>query len=199
MRIIAGQFRAMPLAAPPGQATRPITDRAKQSLFDALQDCFAASDTSPAGTVLDCFAGPGSMGLECLSRGAARAVFIERDRKALAALEQNIATLKLLDRATVLPIDAYLLPASLRTQNSQLETPYTIAFVDPPYAHTDSGHHRAQLDDLLRALAAHAMVDGGIISFRHPAQVSIDAAALGVNLVRELRYGEMAISWLARR
>ena len=92
MRIIAGQFRAMPLVASPGETTRPITDRAKQSLFDALQDCFAiADDHGNAGTVLDCFSGTGSMGLECLSRGAAKAIFIERDEIAFerAARDQR--------------------------------------------------------------------------------------------------------------
>ena len=90
MRIIAGQFRGMPLVPPPGDATRPITDRAKQSLFDALQDCFAADG---GGLVLDCFAGTGSMGLECLSRGARQTIFVERDRGALRALKENIAAL----------------------------------------------------------------------------------------------------------
>src|SRR5438132_1565295 len=187
MRIIAGQFRAMPLSSPPGMATRPITDRAKQSLFDNLQDCFAATDSSPGGIVLDCFAGPGSLGLECLSRGASRAIFVERDRRALAALRQNIAYLKVADRATILPIDAYHTAENHEVRN------LTIAFVDPPYSHTDTGHQRGQVDTLIRALAAHCMVDGGIISFRHPSHVSIDPAALGVKLLRDLVYGDMTI------
>ena len=183
----------MPLAAPPGLGTRPITDRAKQSLFDTLQDCFAATATSPGGTVLDCFAGPGSMGLECLSRGAARAIFIERDHRALQALKQNIAFFKVEERSLVLPMDAYLAAENPEVRN------LTIAFVDPPYSHTHTGHERAKLDELLRKLAADCMVDGGIISFRHPAHVSIDTAALAVKLVRELRYGDMAISWLGKQ
>src|SRR3954471_2254167 len=104
MRIIAGEFRAMPLVAPEGEATRPITDRAKQSLFDALQDCFAIDG---GGVVLDCFSGSGSMGLECLSRGARQAIFIERDRKALKSLEENIASLGVAESAKVLAVDAY--------------------------------------------------------------------------------------------
>ena len=68
MRIIAGEFRGRTLAEPNFAKTRPITDRAKQSLFDALLNRFAG------GLVLDCFSGSGSMGLECLSRGAARVI-----------------------------------------------------------------------------------------------------------------------------
>jgi len=197
MRIISGKFKGHPLVSPPGgeAVTRPITDRAKQSLFDALQDCFAVDG---GGTVLDCFAGTGSMGLECLSRGAAQAVFVERDRGALRALKENIAALDYTTRATILPIDAYALAASLSTHTSSLLTPLTVAFVDPPYSHTDTGHLRHKVDDLLRALAAHCMVDGGIISFRHPARVSVDAGALSVKIIRELRYGDMAITWLTK-
>src|ERR1700760_841983 len=101
MRIIAGNHRGHPLHANEGDTTRPITDRAKQSLFDALQECFVNE------TVLDCFSGSGSMGLECLSRGAAKAVFVERDRGALKALKKNLAEMDLADRALILPIDAY--------------------------------------------------------------------------------------------
>jgi 16S rRNA (guanine(966)-N(2))-methyltransferase RsmD len=186
MRIIAGKWRGHAIIPPPGDTTRPITDRAKQSLFDALQDCFVGA------TVLDCFSGTGSMGLECLSRGAARAIFAERDRAALRALKQNIADMELESRALVLPIDAYHAAGHADVHD------LTIAFVDPPYSHTETGHLRHKVDELLKALADRAMVDGGIISFRHPVRVSVDAAALGVKVVRELRYGEMGITWIAK-
>ncbi len=196
MRIIAGTFRGHTLVSPPeegrgdrgGAVTRPITDRAKQSLFDALQDCFVGE------SVLDCFAGTGSLGLECLSRGAEKAIFVERDRGALLALKQNIADMKMEKRAVVLPIDAYLSASHADLSDGGL----TIAFVDPPYSHTETGHLRHKVDELLRGLAEKGMVDGGIISFRHPGTVSVDAAALGVKVVRELRYGDMAITWLAK-
>jgi len=197
MRIIAGQFRAMPLVPPPGDATRPITDRAKQSLFDALQDCFAVEG---GGVVLDCFSGTGSMGLECLSRGARRALFVERDRGALKGLKENIKALGVEDRAEILPVDAYALAAggAPLAPASGTDIKLTVAFVDPPYSHTETGHLRHKVDELLRRLAQNAMVDGGIISFRHPTRVTVDAAALGVKVIRELRYGEMAITWLTK-
>jgi 16S rRNA (guanine966-N2)-methyltransferase len=187
VRIIAGKFRGHTLVSPPGEKTRPITDRAKQSLFDALQECFVDA------TVMDCFAGTGSMGLECLSRGAAKAVFIERDRGALKGLKQNIADMGFGDKAVVLPIDAYAAAA-----NHPDVCGLTIAFVDPPYVHATSGHERHKLDALIRELAEKAMVDGGIISFRHPTNVSVDGAAMGVKVVREFRYGDMGITWLTK-
>jgi 16S rRNA (guanine(966)-N(2))-methyltransferase RsmD len=194
MRIIAGNHGGHPLHANPGDTTRPITDRAKQSLFDALQDCFVDQ------TVLDCFSGTGSMGLECLSRGAAKAIFIERDRGALRALKQNLAEMNLTDKALLLPIDAYAAAAGGAT-HPDLQN-LTIAFIDPPYSHTETGHLRHKVDNLLRSLAQNSMVDGGILSFRHPSRVSIEPAALGVKILRELRYGTggggMTITWLTK-
>ena len=186
MRIIAGKNSGFVLASNPGDTTRPITDRAKQSLFDSLQDCFVDQ------TVMDCFSGSGSMGLECLSRGAAKAIFIERDRGALKALRQNIDALGYNDRAVILPIDAYACTTHPDVQN------LTIAFIDPPYSHTETGHLRHKVDDLLRDVAAKSMVDGGILSFRHPSRVSVEPAALGVKIVRELRFGDMTITWLRK-
>src|SRR3954447_26892385 len=93
MRIIAGEFRGRKLLPPEGQVTRPVTDRVKQSLFDILTPML------PDARVYDCFAGTGSMGLECLSRGAASVVFFEADRSAVARLGQNIAPLGVEDRS----------------------------------------------------------------------------------------------------
>src|SRR5918997_2078096 len=95
MRIIAGEFRGRKLLPPGGDVTRPVTDRVKQSLFDILTPLLDNA------IVYDCFAGTGSMGLECLSRGARRAVFFEADRSAMERLRKNIATLGVADRATV--------------------------------------------------------------------------------------------------
>jgi len=101
MRIIAGEFRSRPILAPKSDATRPITDRVKQSLFDIL------SPHIEGARVYDCFAGTGSMGLECLSRGAAHATFFEADRSAVALLRKNIDALKVKDRSTVIERDLF--------------------------------------------------------------------------------------------
>jgi 16S rRNA (guanine966-N2)-methyltransferase len=202
MRIIAGKFGGRELVSPPGgeAVTRPITDRAKQSLFDALRDCFAVLDErGRAGTVLDCFAGTGSMGLECLSRGAARAVFVERNRGALEGLKANLRELGVeMGRAALVPTDAYTLAEFGGGANGILAEymPLTVAFVDPPYSHMETGHLRHKVDELVRWLARECMVEGGIISLRHPTRVSVDAEALGVKVVREMRYGEMGITWV---
>ena len=102
MRIIAGEFRGRKLLPPDGDATRPITDRVKQSLFDILNPKIEGS------VVLDVFAGTGSMGLECLSRGARQASFFEKDRSAVERLNRNLQTLNLAKpRAWVYPLDIF--------------------------------------------------------------------------------------------
>ena len=100
MRIIAGAFKSRSLIAPDGNVTRPTTDRARESLFNVLTNLIEFSDIH----VLDLFAGSGSLALEAISRGAARAVLIERDRKAIHACKENIRSLHLEERASVVSL-----------------------------------------------------------------------------------------------
>src|ERR1700683_4864300 len=101
MRIIAGEFRGRKLLPPEGNVTRPITDRAKQSLFDVLWPRLEGA------IVYDCFAGTGSMGLECLSRGCQAMTFFEADRSALTRLRRNIETLAVANRSKVVAGDIF--------------------------------------------------------------------------------------------
>jgi 16S rRNA (guanine966-N2)-methyltransferase len=120
LRVIAGALGGRTLVAPRGSATRPTSDRVREALFSALGDV--------TGTVvLDLFAGTGALGIESLSRGAARATFVERARPALAALRRNIEALDLSDRAEVLAMPA-------QRAIAQLSSPYDLVFFDPPYA-----------------------------------------------------------------
>ncbi|HEY6464134.1 MAG TPA: 16S rRNA (guanine(966)-N(2))-methyltransferase RsmD [Polyangiaceae bacterium] len=117
MRIIAGSRKAHTILAPRGAATRPTSDRVRENVFNILGPIDGAS-------VLDLYAGSGAMGLEALSRGAARAVFVEADRDAVRAIERNLDKLRL--KATVLERDAVGMLATERTK-------YDLVFVDPPY------------------------------------------------------------------
>ncbi len=102
LRVIAGAARGRRLKRVPGQTTRPITDRAKESLFNIL-----GADIDQA-SVLDLFAGTGSVGIEALSRGAARAVFVESDRQAVRTIEDNLRSTGLGDRARVVRSDVFI-------------------------------------------------------------------------------------------
>ena len=125
MRIVAGEWRGRTLIAPPGTETRPTADRVRQALFDILMHAsWAGRSLIEDATVLDLFAGTGALGLEALSHGAAKAVFVERFRPALAALRANIAACRAEDRCVVLPIGALTVPDGEKAD---------IVFLDPPY------------------------------------------------------------------
>jgi len=117
MRIIAGSRKGHSIHAPRGRETRPTSDRVRENVFNILGPVDGA-------IVLDLYAGSGAMGLEALSRGAARAVFVESDGDAVRAIERNLDKLRL--QATVLQRDALAVLATERTK-------YDLVVVDPPY------------------------------------------------------------------
>lgn len=121
MRIIAGAWRGRPLVAPAGQGTRPTADRTRETLFSMLISRLGSFDDL---RIADLYAGSGALGLEALSRGAAQAVFVETDPRALAALRANLVALAAVDRAEVRPISA----ASLAPGQT-----FDVIFADPPY------------------------------------------------------------------
>jgi 16S rRNA (guanine966-N2)-methyltransferase len=134
MKIVAGKWRGRPLAAPPGDATRPTNARAREALFSMLTSRIGSFEGL---AVLDLFAGTGALGLEAMSRGCAHGTFVETDRAALAALKANIA--KLGADATVLSVPAQALGRALR--------PHDIALLDPPYGSGLVGKTLARLAD----------------------------------------------------
>ena len=117
MRIIAGSRKGHRIEAPAGHGTRPTSDRVRENVFNILGPVDDAE-------VLDLYAGSGAMGLEALSRGAARAVFVERDAGAARIIEQNLDKLRL--RGTVLRQDALAVVAAETRK-------YDLVLVDPPY------------------------------------------------------------------
>lgn len=122
MRVIAGTARRLQLVTPPGMDTRPTADKYKETLFNILQPEIAGC------RFLDLFAGSGGIGIEALSRGAARACFVENGKKALQCIEQNLQHTHLADRAVVMPTDVMAALSRL-----EREKPYDIIFMDPPY------------------------------------------------------------------
>ncbi|WP_428377377.1 16S rRNA (guanine(966)-N(2))-methyltransferase RsmD [Lichenicoccus sp.] len=129
MRIVAGIWRGRTLQAPRNSTTRPTADRVRQALFDMLAHAPWAEPLEGCH-VLDAFAGSGALGLEALSRGAERAVFLETDRSALAALRSNIASLGAAPCCTVFPRDATAPP-----HPPPDHVPCRLVFLDPPYGH----------------------------------------------------------------
>lgn len=127
MRVIAGTAKGRSLTAPPGRTIRPTADRVKEAMFSILMPRL------PDAVVADLFAGSGALGIEALSRGAARAVFVERSDRALDALRDNLAVCGFADRATVLAedVDAALARGLDGTAPS-------VVVADPPYTVDDA-------------------------------------------------------------
>jgi 16S rRNA (guanine966-N2)-methyltransferase len=118
MRVIAGEFRSRRLKSIPGLDTRPTPDRLRETLFDVL------APRIEGVVFVDAYAGTGAVGIEALSRGAGRAVFLEKSRHAVEVIHENLASLGLWGRARVAHGSAHLmLPAH----------PGDIVFLDPPY------------------------------------------------------------------
>ncbi len=122
MRVVAGSAKGRQLRAPRGLGVRPTSDRVREAVFDIL----GSLDAVEGASVLDVFAGTGALGIEALSRGAAAATFVERDRAAVDAIHTNLVITGLYARATVVHADA--LDWLIRAPRAAL------AFVDPPYA-----------------------------------------------------------------
>ena len=142
MRVVAGRFGGRRLKAPSGTATRPTADRVREALFSALGPLDGEA-------VLDLFAGSGALGIEALSRGAGSAVFVERDRRALAVLRANLEALGLAaPEAVVRPGDARAVLREAKGQGAG----YGLVFLDPPYR--DAPGLGPELSDALPALLA---------------------------------------------
>ena len=156
VRVIAGKYGGRRLRAPRGRTTRPTSDRVREALFSML-DAPASPGGAPAlagMVVLDLFAGTGALAIEALSRGAARAVLVERDPRALEALRANLADLGVgAEEAEVRALDA---ARALRNARERREA-YDLVFVDPPYRHAGVWGRELQAA-LPLVLAPHARV-----------------------------------------
>jgi 16S rRNA (guanine966-N2)-methyltransferase len=117
LRVVAGAFKGRRLVAPRGMRTRPTADRVREALFSMLGDVGEAR-------VLDLYAGSGALGIEALSRGARSAVFVERDPRAVAAIDRNLAPLD---------ADTEVVRDDVARFLARAEGEYDLVFCDPPY------------------------------------------------------------------
>ena len=143
--MIAGQAGGLRLITAAGAQMRPTTDRVRESVFAAL-----GADRIEGARVLDLFAGSGALAIESLSRGAAQAVLVERDRDAVSAIVENLSSTKLVERARVHRGDV----STFLAQASPGEGPFRLVFLDPPYELEDE-----QLNALLARLNVPGLLD----------------------------------------
>lgn len=172
MRVVAGEARGRPITAPEGTRTRPTSDRVRESIFNML---FSLGATDEA-EVLDLYAGCGALGIEALSRGASRCTFVEKDRRAVECIRNNLEALGYSDRAIVVQADVLEWVADQ-------EQHFDLALADPPYADDSWETLLDQLD------ARWLVAEAGEVVEEHPSW----------DVVREKTYGTTVVTVFARQ
>ena len=189
MRILAGKYKGRVLLPPPRKAqTRPITGRAKKSLFDTLAPYLDEA------VVLDLYSGTGTMGIEALSRGAAWCIFAEKDRNVVARLRRNIEAC---GAGGVTEVWCGDIRSILRPRLAGLDRKLDIAFVDPPYADARRWDWR-QAEAGIFAPLADKLTDDGLVVLRTPKGLQLPHTVAGLTEMRTKKYGGMIITLLAR-
>lgn len=188
VRIIAGKFRHRTLKSPPSKTTRPITDRVKQSVFDALAIAIGFDGVR----VLDVFAGTGSIGLECLSRGAGEVVFMEQDRSALVALRNNIDALGVKANSKVVAADVF----TCRDVWGGSMGRFDLVFFDPPYPMFDDAKSARVLDATICSAVAGALDENGVLLLRTRGGLKMQCLEIAKLIRRRQEYGSMSMNWL---
>lgn len=171
MRIIAGRWRGHAIAAPPGAGTRPTSDRIREAWMSVLQNDI------PGATVLDLFAGSGALGLEALSRGAARVTFVELAAAPLMALQANVEKLGADDEVEIVRADAHKYAAALAPGA------FDIALADPPYGREDAMR-------MVQAFARRPFAR--LLCIEHRARTTLPA----LPAARSRRYGDTALTFI---
>ena len=197
MRIISGKYKGRPIEAVPSKNTRPTTDRVREAWASTLQSHVPGGSLQGL-RLLDVFAGSGALGLELISRGAADATFVEKDKRALRTLRDNIASLSLREGTTrVLSADSltHQLVAGLKKAD-----PFDIVIFDPPY-----GTSQAKVKRVIASLGAAGLIKHAcLISYEHSAANTTDmdtfelpdtTPQVTLHLVRNKTYGTITLDY----
>ena len=175
MRVITGKARGINLKTPEGQQTRPTTDRVKEALFSVIQF------DVPGAKVLDLFGGTGQLGIEALSRGAKRAVFVDESEKACKLIRENLKRTRLEQEGTVLRGD-YLAYLGRCTEK------FDIILLDPPYA-------EVFLENALKRITEIDILEtGGIIVTERPVGKELPYDFEGYARSKDYKYGNTLIT-----
>ncbi len=177
VRIIAGELGGRRIGVPRGVELRPTYDRVRESLFATIEDRLAGA------RVLDLFAGTGSLGLESVSRGAALAVFVERDARTVGHLKRTITEFAVGDRCRVVRSDA----VRFVSPPHRGREPFDIVFADPPYD-TDQARRVHEVLDRWNGIAA-----GGLVVIEHRADDRLPERGARLRLRTVKRYGTIEV------
>ncbi len=183
IRIVGGNLKGQTIRVPAGHGVRPTAQKAREAVFDILRERIQRA------TVADLFAGTGAMGLEALSRGAARVAFVDHQRALMTALEQSIARLKPEGHTLTITADIHL-----AIQNTDLLgwVPFDVLMLDPPY-------HVPMNRILLSVATAQLLQPNGLAVYEHFHKTAAAPSIGPWTLVRTARYGDTAFSFYESR
>lgn len=182
MRVIAGQFRSRPLAAPKGRDTRPTSDRLRETLFNVL------SPQVPGAVFLDLYAGSGAVGIEALSRGAAEAIFVENVEAALRAIRANLSSLGIRGGYA---LEARSAAAALKRLAASGRT-MDLVFLDPPYE--DVVEYELVLG-LLGGECRGVLAPDAVVIAEHLKKLELAERYGALDRFRVLKQGDSALSF----
>lgn len=172
MRVIAGQFKGRPLKSLSGKMTRPTVDKVKEAVFQIIGPYF------DGGLALDLFAGSGALGIEALSRGMDRCIFVDKSPKAKHIIMENINALQLDDRAEVYCTEAFRALKGAAKRNLSFD----LILLDPPYG-------KADFEKLLnQILSLHIVKKDGIIFCEHDGKEMLPDSFDALQLMKRVKY-----------
>ncbi|MDX5324147.1 MAG: 16S rRNA (guanine(966)-N(2))-methyltransferase RsmD [Exiguobacterium sp.] len=175
MRVISGERKGTRLKAVPGSATRPTTDKVKESLFNIIGPYFAGGDA------LDLYAGSGGLGIEALSRGCDHAVFVDKQTKAIQTIQENLRVTRYEANATVYRQDARQALDELITSGRA----FKLIFMDPPY-------HAAEHETFLQLIEAnHLLTDNGVVVCEHGSETELPERVGRLEKIKVQRYSDV--------
>ncbi|WP_404433422.1 16S rRNA (guanine(966)-N(2))-methyltransferase RsmD [Sutcliffiella horikoshii] len=178
MRVVSGKWKGRQLKAVPGMNTRPTTDKVKESVFNMIGPYF------DGGLALDLFGGSGSLGIEALSRGVDKVIFVDKDGKAIQTIKQNIETFQLGEQVEVYRNDAVRALNALKKR----EIKFDLILLDPPY----KKHH---LEELIHKISEfELLVPSGLIMAEHSNGVELPEILGTFQRTRKEVYGLTVIS-----
>jgi 16S rRNA (guanine(966)-N(2))-methyltransferase RsmD len=178
MRIIAGRYKSRRLASPRWAGLRPTSDKLRETLFDIL------APRIEGARVLDGFAGTGALGIEALSRGAAHVTFVDRDRRAMRLVAENLGRCGIADGYVMMPGDIVAFAQGPRTRQ------FDVILLDPPYDEPDLG---ATIETVGQVLAGR-----GVLVLEHARRRPAPASAGDLVRTREVVSGDSALAFYAR-
>ncbi len=187
MRIIAGTFRSRALEAPQGLATRPTSDRLRETLFNVL------APRIEGASFLDLFAGSGAVGIEALSRGALQVTFVERTPAALKVLRANLERLKI---ARGFRIHSGSVASFLRKPQAGAATLFDVVFLDPPY---DASELYSATLGLLGGASSGLLAKGATVIAEHRRKEQLELRYGALERIRLLEQGDTTLSFFAAK